>query len=271
MERDFELEYSELKQNETPDLWNRIEAGLSEKKIAAVPPENESKSIDIERSAVKKQTPWKRWGLLAAACLCVVIIFPAVMIGLTDSHKSNSNSSGSADSAASTELRESSTSTDAAAAEAFDTAPAEAAEEGKAETGYTENSATDVGTADAGSMAGGSESSAMEDTETSEEAETEAEAPEISDGQILMGAVVQILQVDETGEETIYQAVVLETDTDAVMESSMQIELICNDGTQYDFIREPREEKGLKKEETYEVSLQYEQNRFIVLTVAKKN
>lgn len=240
MERDFELEYRELKQNETPDLWNRIEAGLSEKKIAAVPLENESKSIDIERFVMKKQTPWKRWGLLAAACLCVVIIFPAVMIGLTDSYKSNNSSSGSTDSAASAELMESSTSTDAAAAEAFDTASAETAEEeGKAEA--------------------------------SEEAAAGAAEPESSDGQILEGAIVQILQVDETGEETIYQAVVLETDTDAVLESGMQIELICNDETQYDFVREPREEKGLKIEETYEVSLQYEQDMLFVLKAAKKN
>lgn len=260
MERDFELEYRELKQNETPDLWNRIEAGLSEKKIAAVPLENESKSIDIERFVVKKQTPWKRWGLLAAACLCVVIIFPAVMIGLTDSHKSHS---GRADSVASTELMEADTTSDSAAA--FDTAPPEAAEEGKAEPEYTESAAANGGAADAGSMAGGSETAAME------EAETEAAAPEISDGQILEGAVVQILQVDETGEETVYQAVVLEADIDAVMESGMRIELICNDETQYDFLREPREEKGLKKEETYEVSLQYEQDRFVVLKAAKKN
>ena len=268
MERDFELEYRELKQNETPDLWNRIEAGLSEKKIAAVPLENESKSIDIERFVVKKQTPWKRWGLLAAACLCVVIIFPAVMIGLTGSSKSHSRNS--ADTAASTDLMENSASSAAASesAEAFDTASDNAAaEERKAETEYAESTTDDAGS----SMAGGSETAAIEDAEASEEESEEVAAPEISDGQILEGAVVQILQADETGEETVYQAVVLEADTDAVMESGMQIELICDDETQYDFIREPREEKGLKKEETYEVSLQYEQDRFVVLTAAKKN
>ena len=265
MERDFELEYRELKQNETPDLWNRIEAGLSEKKIAAVPLENESKSIDIERFVVKKQTPWKRWGLLAAACLCVIILFPAVMAGIIGPSKSNS--SGSSDSAASTDLMESYASADTAAAEAFDTVPDNAAaEEGKAEPEYTESTTADMGS----SMAGGSETAAMEATEASEDEAEEAEAPEISDGQILEGAVVQILQVNETGEETVYQAVVLEADTDAVMESGMQIELICDDETQYDFISEPREEKKLKKEESYEVSLQYEQDRFVVLTAAKK-
>ncbi len=266
MERDFELEYRELKQNETPDLWNRIEAGLSEKKIAAVPLENESKSIDIERYVVKKQTPWKRWGLLAAACLCVVIIFPAVMAGLIGSSKSHSSG---ADTSASTELMEAETTSDSAAA--FNTAPAEAAEEGKAESEYTESAAANGETADAGSMAGESETAASEDAETSEEPKAEAVMPEISDGQILEGAVVQILQVDETEEETVYQSVVLEADADAVMEAGMQIELICNDETQYDFVREPREEKGLKKEETYEVSLQYEQDRLVVLKAAKKN
>lgn len=266
MERDFELEYRELKQNETPDLWDRIEAGLSEKKIAAVPLENESKSIDKERFTVKKQTAWKRWGLLAAACLCVVILFPAMMAGLIGSSKSSSRAdtaSGAADM---------NTSTSAAAASesgaAYDVAADNTtAEEGKAEPEYSESTAADAGS----SMAGGSETAAMEDAETSEEEAEEAAAPEISDVQILKGAVVQILQVDETGEETVYQAVVLEADTDAVMESGMQIELICDDETQYDFIREPREEKGLKKEETYEVSLQYEQDRFVVLTAAEKN
>lgn len=265
MERDFELEYRELKQNETPDLWNQIEAGLSEKKIAAVPLENESKKIDIERFAVKKQTSWKRWGLLAAACLCVVIIFPVVMAGLIGSSKSSSR----AGSAATTELMEADTTSNYAPA--FDTAPAEAAEEGKAEAEYTESAADNGEAADAGSMAGGSDTAAMENAETTEEAETEAVAPDVTDGQILEGAVVQILQVDETGEETVYQAVVLEMDTDAVLENGMRIELICNDKTQYDFVCEPREEKGLKKEETYEVSLQYEQDRFVVLTAAKKN
>ena len=33
MKRDFELEFKELKLNEVPDLWNRIEAGLSEKNL----------------------------------------------------------------------------------------------------------------------------------------------------------------------------------------------------------------------------------------------
>ena len=251
MERDFELEYRELKQNETPDLWNRIEAGLSEKKIAAVPSENESKSIDIEHFVMKKQTTWKRWGLLAAACLCVVIIIPAVMAGLIGSSKSTSRNSSGADTASGAADMNTSSSAAASAelAEAFDTAPDNAAaEEEKAEAEYTESTTDDAGS----SMAGGSETAAAENAEASEEAAADGAVPEISDGQILEGAVVQILQVDETGEETVYQAVVLEADTDAVMESGMQIELICNDETQYDFIREPREEKGLKKEETYE-------------------
>lgn len=218
MERDFELEYRVLKQNETPDLWNRIETGLP------------------ERFVVKKRTPWKRLGLLAAACLCVVIIFPAMTAGLIGSHKSGSRANS-----------------------------ASSAQENTSMTEYIEDTAVD------NNMAGGSETAAMEDAGISEEEKLEDVMPEVTDGQILEGAVVQILQVDETEEGTVYQAVVLEADMDAVVESGIQIELICNDETQYDFIREPREEEGLKKEEAYEVSLQYEQDRFVVLTAAKKN
>lgn len=220
MERDFESEYKELKQNETPDLWNRIEAGLSDKK--------------------KGGAAWKRWGLLAAACLCVIILFPAVIMGITGSFK---NSSSAADTSMADEGSMS------GSMSASMTAVEAAAEEEKA-------------------------SDAADTTEVMESAEApEVETPvlpNVTDGQILEGAVVQIMQAEETGEGTVYQAVVLETDADAVLESGIQIELLCNDETQYDFVFEPREEKGLQKDETYEVSLQYEQERFVVLTAAKK-
>ncbi len=61
MVRDFEQEFIELKQNEIPDLWNRIEAGLSEKKVTASVPEKENTSF--------KKINWRRWGTLAEACL----------------------------------------------------------------------------------------------------------------------------------------------------------------------------------------------------------
>ncbi|MCM1251224.1 MAG: hypothetical protein NC321_00220 [Clostridium sp.] len=258
MERDFELEYREMKQNETPDLWSRIEAGLSDKKIATTTLE-EPVTVRPERFVVRKQASWKRWGLLAAACLCVVILFPAVIMGITGSYK---NSSSAADTSLADEGNMSgsmSTSTTAAAeaSEPVEESASAAAEEpvGEADSGAAEEP---VGETD----------SASETSEAPEEAASTL--PELTDGQVLEGAVVQILQVDETGEETVYHAVVIEADADAVMEDGMQVELICNDKTQYDFVRAPREEKGLAKEENYEVSLQYEQDRLVVLTAAKK-
>ncbi|MCM1425805.1 MAG: hypothetical protein NC118_04300 [Eubacterium sp.] len=256
MERDFELEYREMKQNETPDLWSRIEAGLSDKKIATTPLE-EPVTVRPERFVVRKQTPWKRWGLLAAACLGVVILFPAVIRGITGSYK---NSSSSADTSLADEGNMSgsmsASMTEAAEASEPVEESASAAAEEPVEESASAAAEEPVGEADAGA------------SEAPEEAASTL--PELTDGQILEGAVVQILQVDEAGEETVYHAVVTEADADAVMEDGMQVELICNDKTQYDFVREPGEEKGLAKEENYEVSLQYEQDRLVVLTAAKK-
>ncbi len=94
MERDFEQEFRQLKQSEIPDLWDRIEAGLSEKKNMTNVSQNKIlPDTNIEENVsggqiVKKQFAWRRWGTLAAACLCVIIILPA--FSLLVRNKSNS-------------------------------------------------------------------------------------------------------------------------------------------------------------------------------------
>lgn len=74
MNKDFEKEYIKLAQNEIPDLWARIEAGLMERSA----PEN---TIDIpeKKSKTKKNGVvfLKRYAGLAAAILCAVLIVPA--------------------------------------------------------------------------------------------------------------------------------------------------------------------------------------------------
>ena len=89
MKRDFEREFKELKINEVPDLWNRIEAGLSDKKIAA--PGSGAAAISINRHDFGKRGVWRKWGTLAAACVCVALIIPAisVVIGNLGGRKSN--------------------------------------------------------------------------------------------------------------------------------------------------------------------------------------
>lgn len=76
MKRDFEREYRELKLNETPDLWNRIEAGLSDRKsvISAM----EKSPVKIGKYKSDKKMPWRTWGVAVAACLCVAIVLPAI-------------------------------------------------------------------------------------------------------------------------------------------------------------------------------------------------
>lgn len=73
MSKNFEEAYIELAQSEAPDLWDRIEAGLSEKKIVTVSaqPEKKKESIIVL---------FRRYQAVAAALLCVVIIVPAIIL-----------------------------------------------------------------------------------------------------------------------------------------------------------------------------------------------
>lgn len=69
MNKDFEKAYKELAEIEVPDLWNRIEAGLSEKSAPGTEKKTNSLLIFI-----------KRYSALAAAVVCAVIIIPAIIV-----------------------------------------------------------------------------------------------------------------------------------------------------------------------------------------------
>lgn len=111
MNKDFEKAYKELAKIEVPDLWDRIEAGLTEKSApgegsVTIDKSNEKERINAEKTSKKPQVILfvKRYSSLAAAVLCAVIIVPALII-MKQAGISKSSSSGSA----------------AAAEEAFDT------------------------------------------------------------------------------------------------------------------------------------------------------
>lgn len=70
MSKDFEQAYKELAQNEVPDLWNRIEAGLSEK----------STSGKTEEQRKIKKFYFRQYAGIAAAVVCAVLIAPAVLL-----------------------------------------------------------------------------------------------------------------------------------------------------------------------------------------------
>ncbi len=84
MSKDFKKEYRELAQNEIPDLWNRIEARLTEKtsspnsSIEAVsePAPAQSRSVKSHSGII---IFLKRYAGLAAAVLCVAFIIPFLM------------------------------------------------------------------------------------------------------------------------------------------------------------------------------------------------
>ena len=65
MNKDLEKEYKKLMTESTPDLWERIEAGLEPKELTA-----------------EKGNPWRRyrtWGLAVAACLCIMVTVPVML------------------------------------------------------------------------------------------------------------------------------------------------------------------------------------------------
>lgn len=80
MKKDFETAYKELANTEVPDLWDRIEAGLSEKSAPAETKAEESK----EPAPIKKKTKvavfMRRYSALAAAIVCAVILIPTVIV-----------------------------------------------------------------------------------------------------------------------------------------------------------------------------------------------
>lgn len=320
MERDFEREFRELKQNEIPDLWNRIEAGLSEKKNMTQVSQNiiaidhapgagrgRFEKNDFEKGDTKNPFAWRKWGTLIAACVCVVIILPAFSLLIRDKSYSGSGS----DTAANTTeaIAEDNAAIDTATAEnaesEFAAEDAAAAEEMIPENGMADSAAAEsaegmaggADTADAGSvgaaastneaaaadMAAASEEKAPEASsdatmenaqiqeadgaETSRKEEEKAGWSELTDGQILEEAVIRIQKAETVDGERLYQAVVEQTDADKILESGMQIALVCDDDTEYDFLRGPRDEKELKEQEMYQVTLRYdaEGGRFVVL------
>lgn len=298
MERDFEKEFIELKLSEVPDLWNRIEAGLTEKRAVS---SASGSRLGYGRRNMVKRAAWRKWGTLAAACLCVAILYPMVSLLLRNMGNKNSSYSGSASDTAAEDTAMNGMAASEAAAEGADMASDDASMSGAFADGTTESIA-DAGSFDMAENAGaaGEVQESAQATDTAEnagagamqESAQDAEAADSSqsgaaetaksditdmaqeleeaerkadtvkavpeDGQILEDVVVSISMADTSGEADLYQAKVLRADADGALESEMQIEIICNAETEYAFLREPREKGMLKAGESYMVSLRYE-------------
>lgn len=85
MEKDFKKEYSEHMKSETPDLWSRIESGLTEKTPSKVISMEQTKdnTSDTQTAGKKADTRavtyrWKRVMPAAAAVLLLLVAAPIV-------------------------------------------------------------------------------------------------------------------------------------------------------------------------------------------------
>lgn len=263
MSRDFEQEFKELKQSEIPDLWNRIEAGLSERPMT-VP-------------HVTKKIAWRRWGTLAAACLGVAIILPALTFFLRNNgERSGTSAEDTTAAAPSTDAAPA----DTAAAEEWDAEDAAVADDvgmnGEAYTGMTESASVESAEAAEEETADMTTDGVVsEDTDAENGPRTPTQGKEmeksdlfaaIKDGQVLEGIVLQIITAEDTNPGVSYQAVVVQADAEGILTNDITINIICNNDTEYIFSRNNKQDQALKKGEDYEVSLRYDNGEFVVVT-----
>lgn len=297
MSRDFEQEFRQLKLNEVPDLWDRIEAGLSERQTLPSASGDMTAAIKQYRSSGKPA--WRRWGTLAAACICVAIILPALSIvigslgGKKNSYSDKAMSSGSpaADETNMTHVSESAE----AAAEEYDTVAAAeeydvagtAGDEGMAAASngyaYTQDSYAKTDSMDTIL----DDSRLMADAQLSEEEKEADDSSRTAEkGEILEDIIVEITESSSSGNDIIYKALVKRADKGGVLQKDMYISLLCNSETDYDFTGGSESGGMLEVSRSYVISVKYvtepesgvdngtaklmEESGFIVMTVEKE-
>lgn len=90
MKKRFEDDYKEYMQAQTPDLWDKIEAGLRDKPISAEP----VPAVDKKRNTGKKK--YYRYLPLAAAAVFMILVIPAALRVMGTGYKSEDQMSGGA-------------------------------------------------------------------------------------------------------------------------------------------------------------------------------
>ncbi len=287
MKRDFEREFKELKLSEVPDLWNRIEAGLSDKKI--VSSVSDAAAISVNRYSFGKRAVWRKWGTLAAACVCVALIIPAISVVIGNLGGRKSNYSGASYAPAADNSMNDSTpnmtassemAADEGMADASGMAPSENAaaapeimEDAEAENMENSKNVTQSSEKEGASAVTNGEPASKEDSLKKQESDSAlSEAEEnvamadyaiyagLENGQVLDGVVIEVAEASISGEEVIYSAIIKRSDEDGLLNAGAELNIVCNSDTSYDFAHKVREKKVLKTGESYEVSLRYEIN-----------
>ena len=80
MKKDFEKAYKELAETEVPDLWDRIEAGLSEKSAPAETKAEKNKKTAPVNKKTKIAVLMRKYSALAAAIVCAIILIPTMIV-----------------------------------------------------------------------------------------------------------------------------------------------------------------------------------------------
>ena len=80
MKKDFEKAYKELAETEVPDLWDRIEADLSEKSAPAETKAEKNKKTAPVNKKTKIAVLMRKYSALAAAIVCAIILIPTMIV-----------------------------------------------------------------------------------------------------------------------------------------------------------------------------------------------
>ena len=216
MSKSFEKEYKELAQSKLPDLWDRIEAGLSEKKPVSVPITINEEAINNETTIKKADSNkvlvfFRRYQTVAAALLCVIILVPAfLLMRQVGGGIGFSNSEEAKDAAPAEMMYAAAEEAPAAEAPAEEAVAEEAVAEGAEEEIATEETAEETVAAEENAVAEASAAEkAMSDSEQVERSEAKESAdvmlyrvtveviekqedssPDISDGTLYLCAVI---------------------------------------------------------------------------------
>ncbi len=232
MSKVFEDEYKQLAQDDFPDLWDRIEAGLSEKTVESAP------------APKIKTVSFRKYAGLIAACLCAAVVIPAaVNIG-----KSNKSMEDTAYNSATTEAAG-----DMAAPASEEAAPV--SEEAAADMGEMADmeEALTIEAEKAVEEAVAEESQAADDalktdkTELAVNKQSGAESKKtLTDGTVIKDVALEITAVKEENGETVYSAIVQEDISGQLMQ-----------GEDITFTKGLYVEEELTTGQTYQVNLHY--------------
>lgn len=205
--KSFEQEYRKMLQEELPDFWSRIEAGIAEreKRLSGMAdwrgmsPEEEGNTLFGQEEAqirprefLRRSSLLKKYSLLAAACLCMAVVVPVLYGGLADRLPGKG------------------------AASAEPSAPMEipASEETSGISGFLEESAP-----------AGREEAVEEGYILSGPGE---EIPGLADGTVLPGMEVRILEASQMKYHTVYRAEVRKEND--IFSAGEELEILAEEG-----------------------------------------